>query len=161
MAAAPNEAKEHEVKAAFLYNFAKYTTWPADAFAREDSPFVLAVFGADPFGTALDATMKDKKVGTHPVQVVRYARVADIATPHLLFIAEAGADGVAEVLAKVREKPVLVAGDAAGFASAGGTFGFFLDDKKVRFEANPAAAKRAGLQVAAQLLKLARIVEEK
>lgn len=153
-------AKEHQVKAAFLWNFAKYTTWPDTAFAREESPFVVAVLGKDPFGELLDQTLADKKVGTHPVRVERHSGAAAIGRPHLLFVAETDPKVVEPLLRALREEPVLVVGEADGFVARGGTIGFYLEKQNVRFEVRPATARRAGLKIAAQLLKLARIVEE-
>lgn len=157
---APTGATEYEVKAAFLYNFARYSTWPDPAFETPQSPFVIGVLGKDPFGDALDKTVKDKKVGTRPVVVERYAALADLGSPHLLFTTLGDAKEIEALLAALGKKPVFCVGDREGFAAAGGTAGFYLADKNVRFEMNPLAAKRAGISIAAQLLKLARIVEK-
>ena len=46
---------EYKIKAAFLYNFAKLTDWPANAFSTTQSPLVIGVLGRDPFGALLDA----------------------------------------------------------------------------------------------------------
>ncbi|HET6899288.1 MAG TPA: YfiR family protein, partial [Vicinamibacteria bacterium] len=48
---------EYEVKAAFLYNFARFVEWPPDTFHDGETPFVIAVLGHDPFGSVLDDTV--------------------------------------------------------------------------------------------------------
>lgn len=156
---AAETVKEYEVKAAFLYNFAKFTTWPDDAYRDDEAPFVIGLLGRDPFGRTLDDTLKGKKVGTRPVRVLRYERLEQVGAPHLLFVAESDEKRVAAVLKDLGTKPILLVGDAAGFAARGGAAGFYLEESNVRFEMNPAALKRARLVVAAQVLKLARIVE--
>jgi hypothetical protein len=156
----PEEAKEYAVKAAFLFNFAKFTTWPDEAFAKSDAPFVVGVLGKDPFGETLDTTLKDKKVGTHPVVVERYATLEALGKPHVLFTNEVDEKAVAALVKTLASRSVLLVGDHEGFAAKGGVAGFYLDKSNVRFEMNPAAARRAKLSVSAQLLKLARVVDE-
>ena len=41
---------EYVIKAAYLYNFAMFVEWPADAFPRQDSPVVIGIVGTDRFG---------------------------------------------------------------------------------------------------------------
>ncbi len=48
------ELTEYDLKAAFLYRFAKYIEWPAEAFAGTQTEFVLGILGEDPFGGAFD-----------------------------------------------------------------------------------------------------------
>jgi len=43
-------AGEYLVKAAFLYNFAKFVEWPEEAFYDDRSPLTLCILGEDPFG---------------------------------------------------------------------------------------------------------------
>jgi hypothetical protein len=45
-----------------------------------------------------------------------------------------------------------------GFAEAGGVMQFVIEDSRVRFVINLAAAERARLQISAKLLALARVV---
>src|SRR6185295_10763354 len=58
---------EYEVKAAFLYNFARFVEWPAEARHDPGTPFVIAVLGHDPFGGVLDETVAGKTVGGRPI----------------------------------------------------------------------------------------------
>lgn len=151
---------EHAVKAAFLYNFTKYVKWPESAFASPKDPLVVAVVGQDPFGKKLDEALKGKTVGMHPLSVVRWKSGAEIERCHLLFVSDSDASRLPRIVEACREKPVLLVGEARGFASRGGAIGFYIQDKKVRFEINPESARRAQLEVSSQLLKLARIVKD-
>jgi hypothetical protein len=158
--AASGDATEFELKAAFLLSFAVYTTWPDDTFPKAETPFVIGVVGVDPFGAKLDATMKDKKVGTHPIVVERYATAEKIGKPHLLYAGSHDDDKLAAVRIACRAKAILLVGDSPGFCAKGGVVNFFMASSKIRFEINPAAAKRAGLLLSSQMLKLAKIVED-
>jgi hypothetical protein len=51
--------------------------------------------------------------------------------------------------------PVLTVGDVSEFAQAGGMIGMRIEDNRVRFDVNLAAAQRAGLTLNSQMLKLA------
>ncbi len=61
--------EEYLVKAAFVYNFAQFVEWPADAFPRSDSPIVIGVIGEDPFGEAITRSMAGKTAKGHPFVV--------------------------------------------------------------------------------------------
>ena len=39
---------EARLKSAFIFNFAKFVEWPADAFAEPNSPLVVCIVGQDP-----------------------------------------------------------------------------------------------------------------
>src|SRR6266403_2891136 len=77
---------EYQTKATFLYHFAEFTEWPAEAFADKDSPIVVGVLSADPFGRSLDQTMRGQSVRGRRLAVERYRRVEDIKKCHILFI---------------------------------------------------------------------------
>jgi len=158
--AQPADSTEYEVKAAFLFKFTTYVKWPDRAFEKPVSPIVVAVVGPDPFGRALDDAFKEKAVGSRKVQVARFKTSAELGACHLLFVASQEAPKLSKILEQLATKPVLVVGESDGFATKGGCINFVLEDKKMRFEINPDAAKRAEVEISSQLLKLARIVKE-
>src|SRR5437763_797056 len=69
-------SREYAVKAAFIYNFAQFTQWPADAFTSDDSPFVIGIVGDDPFDHALDQAVAGKS-WNHHAMTVRHLRTED------------------------------------------------------------------------------------
>lgn len=158
-AAGPQEASESRIKAAFLYNFCIYAEWPKKSFDEDSSPIVVGVLGKDPFGDALDATLKDKKVNGRPFKIRRANRLEDLKSVHLLFVSPAEAENQKRILEAVRGSPVLVVGDTEGFVRRGGTIGFYVDENRVHFEINPDAASEAGIKLSSKLLNLARIVK--
>lgn len=153
-------AKEYKIKAAFLYNFCVFTTWPKEAFKKDDSPIVVGVLGSDPFGPALDAALKKKKVDNRAFRIERYAKFKDIGDCHLLFVPSDSAKHMSDVKKKLENKHTLIVGESTSFALAGGAIGFYVEKKKMRFEVNTAETKRRGLSISSKLLKLARIVKE-
>lgn len=150
--AAPSE---NEVKAAFLYNFARYVTWPDGAFGGSSDPIRICVVGDDGFLADLAATVDGKKVGARPVRAESRGSASRAGGCHILFLRTTDAGSVSGLA----RSSVFVVSDTEGFAADGGTANFLLVDNKVRFEINPGAVERAGLQVSARLLRLAQIVE--
>ena len=156
--AQPSVAGEYEVKAAFLYNFARYVDWPADHFPAAGGPFVVTVLGEDPFGEALDATLRGRTIRERPLVVRRVARVDDIGDSQILFIGSSETDDLPRILHKLADAPILTVGETARFAERGGMISFRKERDRVGFDINLASAERARLKVSSQLLKLARIV---
>jgi hypothetical protein len=156
-AAAPGASElaaptEYQVKAAFLYNFAKFVEWP-DAQPR--APFVIGVLGEDPFGPVLDQTVTGKTVMSRPFAVRRLADAADAPQVDILFIAASERARLPEVLGRLRGANVLTVGDSESFVDRGGMVGFRTAGNMVRFDINLREANRAGLKISSQLLRLA------
>lgn len=149
---------EYEVKAAYLYNFANFVEWPADAFPDPDEPFIVAILGIDPFGTLMEQAFSGRKLLDRETLIVRTDRPETAAAAHLVFIAASEADDMPQILRALSGRSVLSVGDEAEMARHGTVIGFRLDERKVRFDINPERAERARLRLSSQLLKLARIV---
>ena len=149
---------EYEVKAALLFNFARFVAWPAESFSGPDAPFVVAVVGNDPFGQALERTLAGKTVGGRPIQIRRWRKARDRGPCQILFVAASERGSLRAVLDDVRDQPVLTVGDMAEFATSGGIIGLVMERSHVRFEINSASATRARLAISSRLLSLARVV---
>src|SRR3954453_11961890 len=79
-------ASASEVQAVFLFNFAQFVEWPAEAFAEPTSPLVIGIIGKDPFGSFLDETVRGEMVRGRSFRVKRYRRVEEAGDSHILFI---------------------------------------------------------------------------
>lgn len=147
---------ERDLKAAFLFNFARHVDWPAEAFPTNASPFVIAVVGGDGMADAVEGAFKDKVVQGHPVALRRSVKGERLEGVHLVFVA-AGVEA-APILRSLRGTWALSVGESPGFLAAGGVMNFFVEDRRLRFEVGLPAATRAGLNVSSKLLRLARVV---
>lgn len=157
--AQPVTSREYLVKAAFLYNFAKFVQWPQGAFKDADAPLVLCILGDDPFGSALNV-LAGKTVGGRRLVIQRARNLTGLAPCHILFVASLRQPALRQVLGKVKGKPILTVSEIPDFTHQGGIIQFFTVQSKIRFEINPAAAAANDLKVSSQLLKLARIRRE-
>ena len=158
--AAAGAVSEYQVKAAYLYNFAKFVTFPAQSFAADNTEFVIGVLGDDPFGQTLDQTVQGKLIGDRKIVIRRSNSIDDLKHCQIVFVCASRKKDVATVLTRFKGETVLTVGESDGFAGHGGVINFYVDDNKVRFEINPKAADRASLQISAQLLRLGRVVPD-
>ncbi len=147
---------EYQVKAAFVYNFAKFVEWPADAFADGSSPLRFCVLGESLVGTDLNQITQSKSIGGHPIQVLLNSR--NLRDCHVLFISSSHSAPVREVRDSLHGAPVLTIGESKDFAAQGGTIGFLVEDARVRFEVNLQVARQDRLSISSKLLSLAKKV---
>lgn len=155
-----SQITEHQAKAVMLLKFLGYVKWPERAFESPTSPMRIAVVGEDPFGEILDATFKGKKFGQREIELVRFKSVADLEPCHVLFAPASEAAKLDRILLWAKGKPVLLIGESKGFAEAGGCINFTIADKKIAFEINKEAAKRADIELSSHILRLAKIVKD-
>jgi hypothetical protein len=156
--AADRPTNEYRIKAAFLYNFSSFVSWPEKVTQHNDE-FELCVVGNDPFGKALD-TLSGKTVHGRSLKVRRLSDGVITDACQLVYISESETKRFVRLLGKVRARPVLTVSDIDDFATHGGIIRFRLDNNKVRFDINVDAAERAGLNISSKLLSLATIVRE-
>src|SRR6202162_3343106 len=152
------EASEYEVKAAFLYNFAKFVKWPPEAFHGPDDAITFCVYGEDPFAGALDRIIANKTISDRPLRLTRPNQLSGLRACHILFLASSERKRLPQILGTLRGSPVLTVGDTDRFIQTDGMIGFLIDDSKVRFENNVKAAKESGLRPRSKLLSLAKTV---
>jgi hypothetical protein len=155
--ATAQDVTEPALKAAFIYNFAKFTEWPSDAMAT-GAPLVLCVLGDAAIGGALERAVKGQTLAGHSIGVSQ-ADPAGLPPKecHIAYISGVTASQAAKVVAGLRDAPVLTISDVEGFTELGGIAQFFFEHGQLRFEVQVASARRARLQISSRLLGLARI----
>ena len=176
--AEPTKANVYKIKAAFLYNFIKFVDWPEDKIADSNDVITIGIIGNDPFEDAFEP-IKAKKVKDKTLVIKHFPSIitykarykkdeykADYGDAfkkcHLLFISSSEKEHIEEIINLVEGGSVLTVGETAGFIEAGGIINFVMEQKKVRFEINNAAAKQAELKMRSQLLRLAKkVIDEK
>ena len=156
-AAKASASREYRIKAAYLYNFAKFTVWPAAAFADAKAPLRLCVLGDDPFHGAL-AALEGRAVKTRPIVFSRPSAAESLGQCHLLFVSASEHGRLGTIFESLSGMPVLAVGDTPHFARSGGIIRLETVDNRVRFEINVGAAHHARLKLDSRLLRLGRIV---
>jgi hypothetical protein len=146
--------EEYQVKAAFLYNFARMVDWPAHLATVN-----LCILGQGAFGQDLNL-LAGRSVGEAKLQI-RHVGPDSASGCQLLFIPASEDGQMARALDAVRSRPVLTVAETGGAAERGAVLNFYLEQNKVRFEVNLDAARRTGLPISSQLLKLARLTHDR
>jgi YfiR/HmsC-like len=149
-AGASDDLPEYRLKAAFLYNFALFTEWPADL----GTTLNLCVYGRDPFGAEIDA-LQGKAVGSRSLVVHRVTSLEALPACQMVFIADPSGSGIARVLSSLRGASALTVTDAPGAAKQGVALNMIVVNNKITFEANLTAARAANLKLSSKLLSLA------
>jgi hypothetical protein len=160
LAAQEGKPSEYRVKAVYLYNFGKFVQWPAGIGSEgPEKVFPICILGHNPFGLALDDTVKDENIEGLPLVAKRIERVEDVDNCRILFIDSSEKDRLIKTLQALQSKPMLTVSDMPDFCNRGGMIQFVLQADKIRFEVNLAPAEKAGLTFSSQLLKVATSVQ--
>jgi len=174
-----SSSREYQIKAAFLYNFIKFVDWPQEKVPDSNEPITIGILGKDPFGNAFEP-IKDKQVKSRKIVIKRFKNFEELKKSnekdktelgreiealrkcHLLFVCSSEKEILGEIIKALKGSPVLTVGETDDFLEAGGIIKFVIEEKKVRFEINITASKRAKLKIRSQLLRLAKkMVKEK
>jgi len=157
--AAAQTAGEYQVKAAFLFNFAKFVEWPA-AFKSPSDPIHICILGDNPFGTMLSDLLAGKKINDRPLLGAHFFELKEIGGCQILFVSKSQRKNLRNILAAAEAGGVLTVGEWDNFALDGGMIGFRLEGGKVRLEVNLPAAERAQVLISSKLLSLAQVVRK-
>lgn len=159
-AAAPPErnALERGVKAAFLFKFASYVEWPMASFPQADTPVVIGVTGAEDVAADLERLVAGKHVNGRTVTVRRLKENEVSTGVHILFIGAPERARIAPLVKSAQQNNTLVVTETEGALALGSAINFMLIDGRVRFDAAPESAEKAGVKLSSRLLGVANSV---
>jgi len=146
-------ASEYQVKAAFLFNFAKFVEWPTNVFSDANAPFVIGVLGQDPFGSQLDDTVRGERINGRPLIVQRYRNIAEIKNCQVLFISSSESNRLDQIVEHLKHRRILIVTDVDG-GNGGVIIRFVKEGNRIRFKIDAQAAKAANLTISSKLLRL-------
>jgi hypothetical protein len=153
---------EYAVKAAYLFNFAKFVEWPAGTFDSDTSPIIIGVLGDDPFGGDLDRTIEGKSVNGHPIQLKRFGafdenRIFQVQKCNILFIGYSEKDKIKGILEVMRGTNALTVSEIEQFPFLGGMILFDQEGQRITLAINLEAAQKEKLKISSKLLQVAKI----
>src|ERR1035441_7871989 len=156
----PGQINEYQVKALFLYNFARYVEWPTETFKATNDPIVICILGQNPFGGALEQAVAGKVVEGRAFAVRQLSDIQLGSNCHILFVNSSEKRRFRSMAGRLKGSAVLSVGETPGFTADGGVINFKLEDGKVRFEIDVEAAGREHLRISSKLLSLAQIAKK-
>src|SRR3954462_1180404 len=122
--AAAQTATASSLRSAFLFNFAKFTQWPAEALPPA-APLVICILGDPPVAAELEQSSRNQILEGHRIVVWKGLGEGPPQSCHVLYVAAALERQVQALLDTVRNAPVLTVGESALFAEAGGSVQLF------------------------------------
>ena len=148
--------RSHHIKAAYLYNFGKYVSWPRSASGDQ---FVIGIVGSSPLQSVLTEAARTKTISGRKIRVEQVESVEQARRCNLLYFPQGQKNPLFEPIARtVQGMPNLLVGEQAGFAHEGGMINFYMENNRVKFEINTDQAKQGGLSISSKLLRLGRSV---
>jgi hypothetical protein len=151
-------ASEYELKAAFVYNFAKFVEWPPQALSPTRDSIVLGVLAQDPEREAFKS-LQGKMVQGRTL-LVKTCTVSELKDCQMIFISAAADRWLGQALSAVRDLPVLTVTDEVEGQANRGIINLVTSGGKVRFQVDAGKARRLGFKISSQLLQLALSVYE-
>ena len=159
-AAAPSDSEralEQRVKAAFLYRFTEFATWPDSAFTRAEAPFVIAVVGRDGVAEELRNITTGRAVAGHAIEVKRVAEGEAVPAAHMVFIGDGERARLRELI-RAAPRSALVVTESEGALALGSVINFVIAEGRVRFDIALDAAEKRGVRLSSRLLAVAHTV---
>jgi hypothetical protein len=150
--------REYDIKAGFLYNFARLVDWPDDAFKNETDDLRLVVIGHDCFDGALDRLVAGKTVGSHRIVIAYVSTVKSGPPAQMAFVSASEEKQLPVILSALKASSTLTVSDISRFANRGGIIGLTMEGGSVHFVVNRATANQARLRVSSRILSLATVV---
>lgn len=155
--AAQKVRDEAEVKAAYIYNFAHFVSWPEGAFTNKTEPFIVAVLGEDPFGKELEKALETEKAKGRSFSIIRTPTGSSVPHCHILFIGASEKERLSSIFQDLDNKPILTVSEVTPFARIGGMIRFSKENRRISLIINPETAKKAGLRIRSELLSIATL----
>ena len=152
---AADEQLEYKLKAAFLLNFAKFTSWPDSALI--DGEFRICILGDNPFGSAF-AGIEQKTVSSLTIKLIIAKNLREVKQCNLMYVSKSESANVEKIIAETSVSPILLVSDISGFAENGGDVELTTVNRRLGFNINQTQAQQAGLKINASLLDLANEV---
>ena len=146
---------EYQMKAAYLYNLATFTTWPSPS----DNTVKLCILGQDRFGGALEGLTRNSTSGVH-ITLTYLSGLQDVRTCQILFIDASERDNAVVILKQLDGLPIMTVTDSPELFRAGSIVGLFLENRRLTFDVNYHFAQNVRLAISSKLLRVARNVQQ-
>jgi hypothetical protein len=176
--AGSEKSQETKIKAAFTYNFIRFVDWPKEKQADVNEPIIIGIIGSEDFMEAFEP-IKGKRIKDRNISIKYFAgyeklkksnntddsqwdkKMESLKVCHVLMFCSCNSVRIQnsnQIVRALKGLPILTIGETENFLESGGVINFLMEDEKVCFEINAAAAKINKLRISSKLLRLAKMV---
>ncbi len=145
---AEQTAREFDLKAALLYQFSRFISWPEEAI-RSQGSFNVCVMGEDPFGQRLEG-LKKRKYHEFEINISYPTSKNEASACHILYLVNPDCS-----LCRELKEPVLLVSSQQGFVDKGGEIEFVQEKGRIRFSINADSIQVKKLRASAKLFEVA------
>ena len=149
-----------EIKAAYLFNFAKFVDWPLESFASDVEPLQVCFLGGESVSKTF-RSLEGKTIKGRSLQTKIVTQLEDLQECHILFIGDSELPRWPQIQDFLDQSSVLTVSDSEGFTDQGGMISFKPQNNRIRFLINLDNTQSAGLKLSSQLLQLAEVTGNK
>ncbi len=150
---------EYRIKAAMLYNVARFVAWP-DVSEGADERFVIVVYGRDPFGASLEEVLRGRKIAGRKIVIRRTRSFDEVLGAHIIFTSDSSAEAISALMRAAGSESALLVGDSELFCRRGGPLALAREGSRVRLVGHRGSLAACRVQLSSQLLKLVRFIDE-
>lgn len=153
-------ADGYQIKAVFLYNFTQFIEFPNNSFSSNNSPFIIGIYGKDPFGSYLQEVIEGEQSNGHPIVIQYYNSIEEIQNCHILFLPKSESENLQTILMNVSGRNILTVSDAPDFLNQEGMIAFFNRNNKIQIGVNLKSVKSTKLIISSKLLRVVEIFNQ-
>lgn len=152
--------EEYQLKAAVLYNLAKFVDWPPSVFKSPTDPIAICVLGDSPIGAALQKAVSNELIEDRRFLIRQLPDVQRAEGCQIFFFSSSEKTHWHSIFSEFSAGGVLTVGESDRFVLEGGMVNLKIEGGKIRIQVNLASTQRAGVQISSKLLSLAQIVKK-
>jgi hypothetical protein len=147
-------ASDSSIRVSFLLNFSRFADWP-EAAMKPSRPLTYCIAPGDPEMAADLSRLDMQELGSRSLSVTKVTQPGDALRCNVLYLPADLPGDFAPWLAVAEQASLLTVSDRLNFIDDGGMIGLIQVSGRYRFEINLASARRAGIHLGSNLLKLA------
>jgi len=151
---------DYQVKAAMVYKFLGYTTWPSSRFPNEHSPYRICVIGSDDITNELRNIVAHRQIEGRAIEIYSADTIAHIGDAHLVFVSKAMEPLLPSLVPVAKKLSYLIVSDNEHGLIDGSAINLRLVDNRIGFDISLPATRAYGLTVSSRLLSVAVTVTE-
>lgn len=152
---------DYQVKAAMLYKFLGYSSWPDNRFSDSHSPYRICVLGADDIRNELQDIVADRVINNRSIEIHSAASIDQIVDAHIVFVSSRMEKLLPKLSALAEKNSFLIVTENTHGLVPGSIINFRMVDKRIGFDISLVTAQDYGISLSSRLLSVAISIKER